>query len=102
MVEVPVRVDEMGDGIGAESGKSFSDLRARHADAGIDKHFAVRALSARRCCRRSLPTATNLICQIRGRAGGSNIRCVQDFAAIAIYHMNSLPRQSAFGSACVV
>ena len=43
MIEVPVRVDEMGDGIGAESGKSFSDLRARHADAGIDKHLAVRA-----------------------------------------------------------
>ena len=42
MVEMPVRVDEVRDGIGAEVGKRLGDLRARYADAGVDEHFAVR------------------------------------------------------------
>ena len=41
MIEMPVRVDEMRDGIGAEIGKSLGDLRARHADARIDQHLAI-------------------------------------------------------------
>src|SRR6202166_4739857 len=43
MIEVPVRVDEMRDRIGAEISKRLGDLRTRYADAGIDKHFSVRA-----------------------------------------------------------
>ena len=41
MVEVPVGVDEMRDRIGAEIGERVGQLRARHADAGIDEHLAV-------------------------------------------------------------
>jgi hypothetical protein len=43
MVEVPVRVDQVRDGIGAEIGESFGHLRARYADAGVDQHLAVGA-----------------------------------------------------------
>src|SRR5260370_592172 len=41
MVEVPVRIDEMGDRIGAEGIKRLTHLRARHADPGIDEHLAI-------------------------------------------------------------
>ncbi|WP_430640250.1 hypothetical protein [Bradyrhizobium diazoefficiens] len=41
MVEMPVGVDEMGDGIGAETGQRIGELGARHADAGIDQELAV-------------------------------------------------------------
>jgi hypothetical protein len=43
MIEMPVRVDQVRDGIGAKTGKSFGDLRTRYANTGIDKHFAVGA-----------------------------------------------------------
>jgi hypothetical protein len=43
MIEVPMCVDEVGDGVGAEAGKRLGELRPRHADAGIDQNFAVRA-----------------------------------------------------------
>jgi hypothetical protein len=33
----------MGDGVSAEASKRLGDLRARHADAGIDENFAVGA-----------------------------------------------------------
>lgn len=42
MIEVPVRIDQVGDGIGAEIRQSFGDLGAR-----------TDARSERRCCRRS-------------------------------------------------
>src|ERR1700730_4041903 len=43
MIEMPVRVDQVRDGIGAETGKSLGDLRTRYANTGIDKHFAIGA-----------------------------------------------------------
>ncbi|MGY4450944.1 hypothetical protein ACVWZR_005604 [Bradyrhizobium sp. i1.3.1] len=36
VIEMPVGVDEMGDGIGAEIGHRFGELGTRDADAGID------------------------------------------------------------------
>ena len=41
MVEMPVRVDEMRDRLGAEIGQRLGHLRARDADAGVDQHLAV-------------------------------------------------------------
>ena len=43
MVEMPMRVDEMRNRLGAEFGKSPDDLGARYADTGIDEHLAIRA-----------------------------------------------------------
>jgi hypothetical protein len=43
MVEVPMGVDQMGDGIGPEVGERLGDLRAGDADTAIDQHLAVRA-----------------------------------------------------------
>src|ERR1700731_2208574 len=43
MIEMPVRVDQVRDGIGAKIGKSSGDLRTRYTNTGIDKHFAVGA-----------------------------------------------------------
>jgi hypothetical protein len=42
MIEVPVRIDQVRDGIGAEIRQSFGDLGARRTDAAIDEHFAIR------------------------------------------------------------
>src|SRR5882762_6516964 len=41
MVEVPMRVDEMGNGIGAETVKRLGELRSRYTDTGIDQHLPV-------------------------------------------------------------
>ena len=41
VIEVPMRVDQMRDGIGAEIGEGFLHLRARHADAGVNQHLAI-------------------------------------------------------------
>jgi len=43
VIEMPVRVDEMGDGIGAEVGEGLGDLRTRSRDTGIDEEFAIGA-----------------------------------------------------------
>jgi hypothetical protein len=43
MVEMPMRVDEMRDGIGCETDQRLGELRTRYTDAGVDKHFAIRA-----------------------------------------------------------
>src|ERR1700751_2883268 len=43
MIEVPVRIDQVRDGIGAEIRKSFADLGARRTDAAIDEYFAIRS-----------------------------------------------------------
>jgi hypothetical protein len=43
MVEVPVRVDEVGDWIDAELRQRLGDLGTRYADAGVDEHLAVGA-----------------------------------------------------------
>ncbi len=43
MIEMPVRVDQVRDGIGAKTGKSSGDLRTRNANTGIDKQFAIGA-----------------------------------------------------------
>jgi len=43
VVEVPVGVDQMRDGLRAEIGKNLAELGTRHANAGIDEHFAIRA-----------------------------------------------------------
>ena len=43
MVKVPVRVDQMRNGIGAETGKSPGHLGARYADTCVDQHLAVGA-----------------------------------------------------------
>ena len=43
MIEMPARVDQVRDGIGAKTGKSFGDLRTQYANTGIDKHFAIGA-----------------------------------------------------------
>jgi hypothetical protein len=41
MIEVPVRIDQVRDGIGAEIRQGFGDLGARRTDAAIDEHFAI-------------------------------------------------------------
>src|SRR6266478_4402406 len=43
MTELPVGVDEMRDGLGAEFRQRLGNLRPRHTDAGIDQHFAIAA-----------------------------------------------------------
>lgn len=42
MIEMPMRVDQVRDGIGAEIGQSFGKLGTRRADAAIDEHFTIR------------------------------------------------------------
>src|ERR1700722_4740217 len=42
VIEVPMRIDQVRDGIGAEIRQSLSELRARRTYAAIDEHFAVR------------------------------------------------------------
>jgi hypothetical protein len=41
MIEVPVRVDEVRDGVGSETSERLLELRTRYTDSGIDQHFAV-------------------------------------------------------------
>ena len=43
VVEVPVRVDQVRDRIGAEIGERLGHLRARDGDAGVHEHLAVGA-----------------------------------------------------------
>jgi hypothetical protein len=43
MVEMPVRVDQMRNGIGPKTGQRLGELRTRYTDAGVDKHLAIRA-----------------------------------------------------------
>jgi hypothetical protein len=43
MIEMPVRVNQVRDGIGANTGKSIDDLRTRYANTRINKHIAIRA-----------------------------------------------------------
>src|SRR5262249_2882197 len=40
-IKVPMRVDQVCDGLGAQTGEGFSELRARHANAAIDRHLSV-------------------------------------------------------------
>jgi hypothetical protein len=42
MIEMPMRVDQVRDGIGAEIRQSFGELGTRRTDATIDEHFAIR------------------------------------------------------------
>src|SRR3984893_6277080 len=42
-IEVPVRVDEVRDRIGAESGERLGELGTRYADAGIDEDLAIHS-----------------------------------------------------------
>jgi hypothetical protein len=53
MVKMPMRVDQVLDGLDAETGDSFSDPRPRGGDAGID-----RPLSLGDCCARRSRSAT--------------------------------------------
>ena len=46
MIEMPVRVDQVRDGIGAKTGKSSGDLRTRYANTGIGR--CRRGLAGRR------------------------------------------------------
>jgi hypothetical protein len=50
---VPVRVDQVFDGIGVDRSQSIRDCVTRDSKAGIDKKLAVRAQSGRRCCRQN-------------------------------------------------
>ena len=43
VIEVPVRVHEVGDGVGAKIGKSLRQLGPRHGNTPVDQDFAVRA-----------------------------------------------------------
>ncbi len=43
MIEMPVGVNKMCDGLGTEFCQRLGNLRPRHADAGIDQHFAIAA-----------------------------------------------------------
>jgi hypothetical protein len=42
MIEMPMRVDQVRDGIGTEVRQSFGELGTRRANAAIDEHFAIR------------------------------------------------------------
>jgi hypothetical protein len=42
MIEMPMRVDQVRDGIGSVIRQSFGELGTRRTDAAIDKHFAIR------------------------------------------------------------
>ena len=44
MIEMPVGVDQMRNGLGAEFCQRPGNLRPRHTDAGIDQHFAIAAV----------------------------------------------------------
>ena len=54
MIEMPMRVDQVRDWIGAEICQRLGHLRARYADPGVNEHLAVRSGRARRRFRRSL------------------------------------------------
>ena len=41
VIKVPMRIDEVRNRVGSESGKGLGHLRARYADAGIDQHLAI-------------------------------------------------------------
>jgi hypothetical protein len=41
LIEMPVRVDKMGNGIGAEIGEGLGDLRTGSRDSGIDEELAI-------------------------------------------------------------
>jgi hypothetical protein len=42
VIEMPMRVDQVRNGIGAKIRQSFGELGTRRADAAIDEHLAIR------------------------------------------------------------
>jgi hypothetical protein len=43
VIEMPMRIDQMGDGVNAKIGKGPGHLGPRHGNARVDEDFAVRA-----------------------------------------------------------
>jgi hypothetical protein len=73
MIEMPVCVNKMRDGIGAKIGKRLGELRTRYADAGIDEQLAVRTRQDGDVSPRALKYADIVSQLVRndGRHGGA-------------------------------
>jgi hypothetical protein len=66
MIEMPMRVDEVGNGLVAERGERFGYPRPGNADAGVDHHLAVGAGQHRDVAAGSLQRA-DVVAQLVGR-----------------------------------
>jgi molybdenum cofactor biosynthesis enzyme MoaA len=81
MVEVPVGVDQVRNGISAKTGKSLGNLRARYADTGIDEHLAIgigfiTPLTHNFCesCNRVRVTCTGTLYMCLGQEDAADLR----------------------------